>query len=95
MAMSNTTDTECCGAHLVCEREWRETKPEIVYYDDEELDVCARRNPETYTEQEVERFEYVIDTMRESDVPGWVHSLQQREIELPTVVRDRVIMMLQ
>ena len=32
-------DDACCGRHLVCEREsLLTTKPEIIYYDDEELD---------------------------------------------------------
>lgn len=91
---TETNNTECCGAHLVCERDWEQIKPEIVYYDDEELDVCASRSPETYTDEEVERFEYVLDTMKESDVPGWVHSLQQRDIELPLPTREKVILLL-
>lgn len=89
-----SNNSECCGAHLVCEKEWELTKPEIVYYDDEELDGCANRTPDTYTTEEIEQFEYVFDTMREEDVPGWVHSLQQRNIELPLVTREKVILIL-
>ena len=33
-------------------------------------------------------------TMKESDVAGWIKSLQLREIELPYSVRDKAIMIL-
>ena len=94
MEQSNSQSSSCCGAHLVCEREWEVRQPEIVYYDDEELDSCAHRSPDSYSADEIERFAYVLDTMLESDVPGWIHSLQQRDIQLPTSVRDRVMLYL-
>ena len=47
-------DDECCGRHAVCEREsLLTTKPEIVYYDDEELDRLSGLSPEEYTPEDM------------------------------------------
>ncbi len=88
-------DTECCGAHEICEKTGKynpQFKPD--YYDDEELDAYKGKLPDDYTEAEVAEFEEVLITMRESDVAGWLKSLQLRGIELPYSVRDKAIMIL-
>ena len=74
---------ECCGTHLVCERDTiQQMQTEIVYYDDEELDALADRDPKTYTEQEITQLEEVFRSLREEDIRGWVKSLQLRRIAL-------------
>ncbi len=79
-------DVGCGGA---CRR--KESPEMIVYYDDEELDAYCDHFSDTYTPEETEEFRYVLDTMLPSDVPGWVHSLQQRGISLPDGLRDEVM----
>jgi len=69
-------------------------KKEIDYYDDEELDAYTGRASDQYSEEETEEFRNVFYTMQEEDVPGWIKSLQQREINLPDSLKDEVLMVL-
>ncbi len=89
------SDGECCGAHEICEKTGKynpQFKPD--YYDDEELDAYKGINPEDYTEEQIAEFEEVLMTMKESDVAGWLRSLQLRGIEPPYSVREKAIMIL-
>ncbi len=84
----------CCGAHLVCEQDTLlQSTDEIIYYDDEELDVLADRDPSTYTEEEHEQIAYVFHTLLDSDIIGWCRSLQLRHIELPSDLRDEALIL--
>ena len=86
-------DDECCGRHAVCERESLLTsKPEIVYYDDEELDRLSGISPEDYTEQDLADVQEVFYTLQDKDVAGWLRSLQLREITLPQDLLDEALM---
>jgi hypothetical protein len=87
------TEGECCGMHLVCEKETllqSDAKPE--YYDDEELDELAGINPANYTQEQHEAIRQVFNTLPENDVPGWCRSLQLRQIELPDDIREEALM---
>lgn len=89
----NTRPEGCCGEHLVCEKETLlNTSPEIVYYDDEELDQLAGISAEDYTEEQVNLINQVFATMREEDVAGWCRSLQMRNIELPYDIREQALL---
>ena len=86
-------DGECCGQHLVCERETLlQTNAKIEYYDDEELDALAGIPAEQYTPAQCEQIQEVFDTLQERDVAGWVRSLQLRNIELPAEVREEALL---
>ena len=86
-------DDECCGRHAVCEREsLLTTKPEIVYYDDEELDRLSGLSPEDYTSEDMRELNDVFTTLRSEDVVGWLRSLQLRNITLPEELRDEALM---
>lgn len=92
---SATDDSEeCCGMHITCERDSLLTavSPEIVYYDDEELDRFRGRGAEEYTDEEIEEFRDVLLTLLPDDIAGWGRSVQQREIELPTPIRQELLM---
>ena len=86
----------CCGAHEICEKEslLAAVSKNIEYYDDEELDQFIGRAPETYTEEETEMFRDVFYTMQETDVAGWVRSLQLRGINLPDNLKDEVFLII-
>ncbi len=89
----NCENTEfCCGAHDTCEKGLsRKTNiPEIEYYDDEELDVFKGRVSDSYSQEEIEQFKEVLETMFESDIPGWLNSLDMRGIALPEVLSHRI-----
>lgn len=86
-------DDACCGRHLVCEREsLLTTKPEIIYYDDEELDRLSGLDPQTYSEQDIRDLNEVFTTLQSQDVVGWLRSLQLRNITLPEELRDEALM---
>ena len=87
------TDGECCGQHLVCERETLlQTNATVEDYDDEELDALAGIAPEDYTEEQHQMIREVFDTLQEKDVPGWVRSMQLRNIQLPADIREEALL---
>lgn len=86
----------CCGMHTVCEKtNLSPLTGEIVYYDDEELDRFAGKDPKDYTAEEIEEFRDVLLTLLPEDVAGWSRSLQVRGINLPTDVREELLMIVQ
>lgn len=85
---------ECCGLHLVCEKDsLSPMSDEIIYYDDEELDRFAGRSQDSYTPEEEDEFREVLMTLRPEDVAGWARSITQRRLELPADVRDELLML--
>ncbi|MDE7457394.1 MAG: phospholipase [Muribaculaceae bacterium] len=91
-----TEDEECCGQHAVCERDslLAAVSDRVVYYDDEELDVYAGREAESYTVAETDQFRDVLLTLMPDDIAGWARSIQLRGITLPADVREELIMMI-
>ena len=90
---AQTSDSECCGQHLVCERETLlQTNAVPEYYDDEELDALADISPDAYTQQQHDAIRAVFDTLKESDVPGWCRSIQLRNIALPQDIREEALL---
>ena len=94
---SSTTvpDAECCGAHEVCEAESlmnHTNRP--VYFEDEELDRFKGTKPDQYTEKNITEFQDILYTLRESEVSGWLKSLQLRKIELPLQVREEALLII-
>lgn len=89
----SNSDGECCGQHLVCERETLlQTNAHIDYYDDEELDALADIAPEQYTESQYQMLREVFDSLSEKDVPGWCRSIQLRRIQLPPDIREEALL---
>ncbi len=88
-------DGDCCGAHEVCEKDSLLSSPvDVVYFDDEELDVLAFRSCDTFSEEEVELLEGVFYSLRDSDVAAWIRSLQMRGIDLPDYLKEEAILII-
>lgn len=86
-------DDGCCGEHLVCERETLlQTNAKVEYYDDEELDSLAGIPAEEYTQEQYQMIREVFDTLQAKDVPGWVRSIQLRNIQLPLDIREEALL---
>jgi hypothetical protein len=86
-------NSECCGAHAVCEREsLLNTENKIEYYDDEELDSLRGLSPEQYSEEQMEQLSEVFYSLHEKDVSGWLRSLKMRGIELPLQLREEALL---
>lgn len=62
------------------------------YYDDEELDRYAGTAPDAYPDEAVDEFREVLYTMRETEVAGWLRSLQLRNLSLPAVLKDEALL---
>lgn len=90
------TDAECCGQHEVCERDslLAAVSKKIEYYDDEELDKYIGIPSEAYAAEDEEEFRDVFYTMQDTDVAGWVRSLQLRGIALPDNIKDEVFLII-
>lgn len=89
-------DAECCGQHEVCERDslLAAVSRKIEYYDDEELDQYIGTSPDAYTPEQEDEFRDVFYTMHDTDVAGWVRSLQLRGIALPDNIKDEVFLII-
>ena len=94
-AQEDEADSEdCCGMHMTCERDSLLTavSPEVVYYDDEELDRLRGRGADDYSDEEIEEFRDVLLTLLPDDIAGWGRSIQMRDINLPTSIRQELLM---
>lgn len=90
-----TPPADCCGTHLVCEKETLlNSNAQIVYYDDEELDSLSGIKAEDYTEQQIHIFREIFDTLPEDNVAGWARSLNLRNINLPSDIREEALMII-
>lgn len=89
-------DMECCGQHEICERDslLAAVSKQIEYYDDEELDKYIGISPDGYTREQEDEFRDVFYTMQDTDVAGWVRSLQLRGIALPDNIKDEVFLII-
>ena len=89
-------DQECCGQHEICEREslLAAVSKKIEYYDDEDLDQYIGVGPDDYTPEQEDEFRDVFYTMQDTDVAGWVRSLQLRGIELPNNIKEEVFLII-
>lgn len=85
---------ECCGMHITCEKDSLLTAmaKEIEYYDDEELDAYRGTAADSYTADAIEQFRDVLLTLRPEEIAPWARSIQLRGIELPSPVRDELLM---
>ena len=83
---------ECCGLHAVCEKKAVALSSDL-YYDDEELDRFARREPDSYTPEEIDEFRDVLLTLQPSEVFAWGVSLTKRDIAMPLPLRDEWVML--
>lgn len=81
----------CCGRHAVCEKGL--LRPDELYYNDEELDRFAGREPDSYTPDEINEFREVLYTLRDTEVYAWGSALTQRDVALPLDLRDEWVML--
>jgi hypothetical protein len=87
-------DEACCGMHITCERDslLASVSEKVEYYDDEELDAYAGRAADEYTDAEIDQFREILLTLQPDDIAGWARSIQLRNINLPTEIRDELLM---
>ena len=83
-------DSECCGQHAVCEKQrLADAKMNGAhYFEDEDLDRYRGFDADSYQDQDIEEFRYVMYTMQPEEVMEWLESLTAREIELPNELKE-------
>lgn len=93
-AVPAETERECCGLHITCEKDslMAAVSREIEYYDDEELDAYRGTAADAYTDAAIEEFRDVMLTLRPEEIAPWARSIQLRGVELPTAVREELVM---
>lgn len=84
----------CCGAHEVCERDslLAAVSKKIEYYEDEDLDRFRGTPADSYDETAIAEFSEVLYTLKDTEVAGWLRSLQLRCIELPDDLKDEAFL---
>lgn len=89
-------DGECCGKHVVCEKQKlaEARMRNKQYFDDEDLDRFKGRASDSYTDTEVDEFRYVLYTMQQQEVREWMECLQAREVELPDELKEEAFSMM-
>lgn len=80
---------EGCALRPICPSEQilaGECHPEIIYYDDEELDAFIGRDGDGYTADEEEQWRDVLYTLRPEDLLGWGQSVKRRGLVMPDAI---------
>ena len=92
----NEVPDDCCGAHEVCEADsLLSSSDKVEYYNDEELDRYIGTLPQFYSDEAIEEFRDVLYTLREREVAGWMKSIQLRQIQLPEIIREEALMIVE
>lgn len=91
----NSSCASCDGINTKCEQEcmMEAAVKDIVYFDDEELDVYKGRPSDKYTDEEAGQFGEIMYTMRQEEVKEWNRSLIIRGINMPDQLKDEYIML--
>ena len=93
-APANGCDAACALSE-VCPSEMmlRCADEPAVYYDDEELDAFAGREPGDYSAAEEEQWRDVLYTLQPADLMGWARSVKKRGIAMPAAIHEEFLML--
>ncbi|MBV5314472.1 MAG: hypothetical protein JZU47_14320 [Prolixibacteraceae bacterium] len=81
--------SDCCGAHEICEFDASQFDEEqIIYFDDEELDVLRNVREDQLSAQQIDDIREVLYTLKTNEIGKWLTSLARRHIHLPTILQQ-------
>ncbi len=81
--------SDCCGAHEICEFDASIfNQKEIVYFEDEELDVLRNVREDQLTGKQIDQLREVLYTLRPEEINKWLISLGRRHIHLPVILQQ-------
>lgn len=88
-----TNCATCDGVNAKCEQEcmMEAAVKDVVYFDDEELDVYRGRPSDEYSDKEAKDFADVMYSMRQDEVKEWNRSLIMRGINMPDQIKDEFV----
>lgn len=97
MSYEDATCGNCTERTDRCEQEcmMEAATKEIEYFEDEELDRFQGRSSDSYSDDEIEEFRYVLYTMKAHEVADWNRSLVLRGINIPDPLKDEVALLLE
>lgn len=90
----NFPDQTCCGAHEVCEKGLKKINLDIVYFEDEELDILKEVAGDAYTVEQIDMFRDVLYTLKKNEIEDWLLSLEKRKINFPECLKQEAISLL-
>lgn len=86
----STPCSTCVGGDCCTEHHKPIKKSNIVYYDDEELDLYKGRTSTQYKDEEAEEFREVFETLRPEERLDWLVSISKRGIALPIQLKKTI-----
>lgn len=85
------TCADLCAASKVIKAEMA---PAAKRFSNDGLDSYAGVKADEYKDSEVADFSNVLESLKSDEVAQWVESLRRRNIEIPSALRDEVMMLL-
>lgn len=84
-----TVESDCCGAHEVCEFNAADFNEEIItYFNDEELDELRNVRESDFTAEQIDSLREVLYTLQPREISKWMVSLGRRHIHLPDILKQ-------
>lgn len=82
-------DSNCCGAHEVCDFVETDFNDEVIaYFDDEELDVLRNVRESDLTAEQIDELREVLYTLKPGEINKWLTSIARRHIHLPAILQQ-------
>jgi len=82
-------DSNCCGAHEVCDFVETDFDEEaITYFDDEDLDVLRNVRENDLTAEQIDDLREVLYTLKPWEINKWLTSIARRHIHLPPILQQ-------
>ena len=81
---------DVCASSRVLEAQMAAPK----HFNDEELDGFAGLKSDDYNEEQVELFRNIFEELHPDEIIEWTESLRRRGIEIPSSLKDEVVMMI-
>ncbi len=86
---SRDVQSDCCGAHEICEFDEYKVNEELIeYFDDEELDVLRNVREDELTPANIDELRDVLYTLKPGEIKKWLVSLSRRHIHLPPILQQ-------
>lgn len=81
--------SDCCGAHEICEFDEYMFKEDLIeYFDDEELDVLRNIREDQLTADNIDELRDVLYSLQPREINKWLTSISRRHIHLPTIIQQ-------
>jgi len=81
--------SDCCGAHEICEFDEYKFKEDLIeYFDDEELDILRNIREDQLTSANIDELRDVLYSLKTREINKWLTSISRRHIHLPAILQQ-------